>query len=83
MTYIFSFSSRNSAFRFADAVSALGGYAKPVNAPITTGSGCGMAVKCDDYRLCQNVLNCGHYSNLKRIYSFDGERYELLYDREN
>ncbi len=48
MSYIFSFSSRNSAFRFADAITAEGGMAKLVNAPIKTGSGCGLAVKCDE-----------------------------------
>lgn len=79
MNYIFSFSSRNSAFRFADAVEAAGGVAKLVNAPIKQGSGCGLAVKCSDYRLCQDVLNYGHYANLRAVYSFDGDTYKTIY----
>lgn len=80
MDYIFSFYSRNSAFRFADAVTAVGGRAKVVNSPIRSGSGCGLAVDCDDYELCQNVLNCGHYANLRAVYAFDGQSYRPLYD---
>ncbi len=80
MDYIFSFSSRNSALRFADSVSSSGGSYKLVNSPIKSGSGCGLAVKCNDYSLCSNVLNYGHYANLKAVYSYDGEEYKTLYD---
>lgn len=83
MNYIFSFSSRNCACRFSDAVSAVGGKAKLVNAPIRNGGGCGLAVKCDDYALCQNVLNCGYYANLREIYSYDGRDYKLIYNIGN
>ena len=83
MSYIFSFSSRNSAFRFLDAVAAAGGKAKLVNAPIRRGEGCGLAVKCDDYKLCQDVLNCGHYSNLRAVYSYDGDAYNTIYNIGN
>lgn len=83
MDYIFSFYSRNSAFRFADAVGAVGGAAKIVNAPVNSGSGCGLAVKCRDYELCQDVLNCGHYGNLRAVYSYDGETYKSLYNAGN
>ena len=82
MEYIFSFFSRNSAFRFADAVTAVGGRAKIVNSPIRSGSGCGLAVDCDDYELCQSVLNCGHYANLRAVYSFDGEKYKQIYEND-
>lgn len=83
MDYIFSFFSRNSAFRFADAIAAAGGAAKLVNSPIKSGSGCGLAVKCSDYDLCQRVLNCGHYNELRAVYSFDGETYNSLYNVGN
>ncbi len=82
MEYIFSFSSRNSAFRFADAVAAAGA-SKLVNAPINNGSGCGLAVKCNDYKLCQDVLNLGYYANLRAVYSYDGEKYNSLYNVRN
>lgn len=78
MYYIFSFNSRNSAFRFADAVAAMGGRAKIVNSPIKSGSGCGLAVQSDDYDLCRDVLNCGHYAYLRAVYSFDGENYTTI-----
>ena len=80
MNYIFSFTSRNSALRFADAVSAAGGRYKLVNSPINSGSGCGLAVKCDDYRLCSDVLNYGHYANLRAVYSYDGREYKPIYN---
>lgn len=83
MSYIFSFSSRNSAFRFIDAISAQGGVAKFVNVPIGKSMGCGLAVKCCDYNLCQRVLDCGHYVNLKRILSYDGKEYKTIYDVSN
>lgn len=83
MNYIFSFSSRNSAIRFCDAVAAVGGRAKLINAPIESGSGCGLAVKCNDYKLCQNVLNCGHYGYLREIYEYDGQTYKSLYRQSN
>lgn len=79
MNYIFSFSSRNSALRFKDAVTALGGKTKLINAPIKSGYGCSLAVKCSDYELCQNVLNCGHYAALREIYEYDGVTYKSLY----
>lgn len=79
MEYIFSFSSRNSAFRFADAVADMGGTAKVVNAPIKNGSGCGLAVKCDDYKLCQDALSFGSYSNLRAVYAYDGYTYKTLF----
>ncbi len=83
MSYIFSFSSRNSAFRFADAITAEGGMAKLVNAPIKTGSGCGLAVKCDDYKLCRDVLNFGQYANLREIFTYDGQTYKSIYNVSN
>lgn len=79
MEYIFSFSSRNSAFRFADAVAAAGGACKVVNSPIKNGSGCGLAVRCRDYKLCQDVLSFGSYTHLRDIYSYDGNTYKLIY----
>ncbi len=79
MEYIFSFSSRNSAFRFLDAVTEMGGVAKVVNAPIKNGAGCGLAVKCSDYKLCQDVLAFGSYANLRDIYAYDGNTYKMLY----
>ena len=79
MEYIFSFSSRNSAFRFADAVADMGGAAKVVNAPIKNGSGCGLAVKCNDYKLCQDALAFGNYAALRDIYAYDGQTYKVLY----
>ena len=82
MNYIFSFSSRNSAIRFLDAVIASGGKAKLVSAPVN-GSGCSLAVKSPDYHLCQNVLNCGYYTNLRNIYEFDGQTYKSLYRQGN
>ncbi|MCH5165843.1 MAG: DUF3343 domain-containing protein [Clostridiales bacterium] len=83
MSYIFSFSSRNSAFRFLDAVVAGGCKAKLVNAPIRNGEGCGLAVKCDNYKLCQDVLNSGHYANLRAVYSYDGDTYKTIYNIGN
>lgn len=83
MNYIFAFYSRNSALRFCDAVEAMGGRAKLVNAPISSGSGCGLAVKCSDYALCQSVLNGGYYSNLREIYEYDGQTYKSLYRQGN
>ncbi len=80
MDYYFSFSSRNSAFRYLDAVQTAGGVAKIVNAPITSGSGCSLAVKCSDYKLCQDVLNYGYYANLRAVYVFDGREYKSVYD---
>lgn len=82
MNYIFSFSSRNSALRFADAVAAVGGKVKLINAPMN-GSGCGLAVRCSDYKLCQSVLNCGHYVALREIYEYDGQTYKSLYKQGN
>ncbi|MBD5132205.1 MAG: DUF3343 domain-containing protein [Clostridiales bacterium] len=83
MDYIFSFSSRNSAMRFADALSASGGKYKLVNSPIQNGSGCGLAVKCNDYNLCSNILNYGHYMGLRAVYSFDGREYKSMYNAGN
>ena len=83
MNYIFSFSSRNCALRFSDAVVAAGGRAKLVNAPVKNGSGCGLAVSCSDYKLCQDVLNYGHYANLRDIYEYDGQTYKSLYSTGN
>lgn len=83
MEYIFSFSSRNGAFRFGDAVSAAGGKAKLVNSPVTGGSGCGLAVKCTDYRLCSDILNYGHYASLRAVYSYDGREYTPIYTSGN
>ncbi|MCH5155697.1 MAG: DUF3343 domain-containing protein [Clostridiales bacterium] len=83
MNYIFSFSSRNSALRFYDAVIAAGGKAKLTNAPIASGTGCGLAVKSNDYHLCQNVLNFGHYNYLREIYEYDGQTYKSLYRQGN
>ncbi len=83
MHYIFSFSSRNSAMRFCDAVVSFGGFAKLVNSPIESGAGCGLAVKCSDYELCEGVLNRGHYAAMRAIYEFDGENYKTLYNALN
>ncbi|MCX4312517.1 MAG: DUF3343 domain-containing protein [Clostridia bacterium] len=80
MEYIFSFGSRNSAFRFADAVAAAGGKTRMVNAPIRTGSGCSLAVACADYSLCRDVLGRGHYAYLRTVYSFDGRDYTQIFD---
>lgn len=80
MSYIFSFSSRNSAMRFCDAVISYGGYAKPVNTPQDSGFGCGLSVKCDDYELCQGILNRGHYANLRAVYEYNGREYRTIYD---
>lgn len=80
MQYIFSFGSRNSAFRFADAVAAVGGKIKIVNAPIRAGSGCSLAVACADYSLCRDVLGCGHYAGLRTVHSFDGKTYVQIFD---
>lgn len=80
MEYIFSFGSRNSAFRFADAVAAVGGKTRMVNAPIRAGSGCSLAVACADYTLCRDVLGCGHYAYLRAVYSFDGKNYTQIFD---
>lgn len=83
MSYIFSFSSRNSAFRFCDAVNAYGARAKLVNTPIGSGFGCGLSVRCSDYELCQGILNRGHYAALRAIYTFDGETYKTVYNVGN
>lgn len=80
MNYIFSFSSRNGAFRFRDAVAAAGGNVQIVNAPIKSGEGCGLAVKCFDYALCQRVLSDGQYACLGNVYSYDGLTYKSLYN---
>ncbi len=80
MNYIFSFSSRNSALRFCDAIKAYGGNALIVNTPIKGGFGCGLSVKCDDYELANGILGRGNYSALRAVYSFDGESYETLYN---
>ncbi len=82
MSYIFSFSSRNSAFRFLDAVNDFGGRASFANTPKLGGVGCGLSVKCDDYELCQGVLNRGYYNNLNAIYIFDGEHYKSIYSAD-
>ena len=83
MDYIFSFSSRNNAFRFAEAVEKAGAYAKLINSPIKSGSGCGLAVKCYDYDLCSDILNYGYYASLRAVYSFDGYNYQTLYSAGN
>ncbi|MCH5160977.1 MAG: DUF3343 domain-containing protein [Clostridiales bacterium] len=82
MSYIFSFSSRNSAMRFVDAVKDYGGAASFVNTPHLS-SGCGMSVKCDDYELCQGVLNRGYYNNLTAVYVHDGGEYKSIYNADN
>ncbi|MCH5163223.1 MAG: DUF3343 domain-containing protein [Clostridiales bacterium] len=79
MSYIFAFTSRNSAMRFCDAVISYGGAAKLVNTPQITGSGCGLSVKCNDYELCGGILNRGYYTSLRAVYSFDGTEYKTLY----
>ncbi len=79
MSYIFAFSSRNSAMRFCDAVVDYGGSARLVNTPQSTGSGCGLSVKCDDYGLCSGILNRGYYTGLRAVYEFDGANYKTLY----
>ncbi len=83
MSYIFSFSSRNSAMRFSDAVSDYGGRAALVNTPQSAGSGCGLSVRCDDYELCHGILNRGYYSTLRAVYEFDGAEYKILYNARN
>lgn len=83
MYYVFSFSSRNSALRFCDAVNAYGGKAGIVNTPSVGGSGCGLSVKCDNYELCQGVLNRGYYTNLRAVYACDGQNYKSLYSAGN
>lgn len=80
MNYIFSFSSRNGAMRFRDAVAAYGIKAALVNTPSPDGQGCGLSVKCDDYNACSGILNRGNYSTLRAVYSFDGEVYTTIYD---
>ena len=82
MSYIFSFSTRNSALKFLDAVKDYGGKASFVNTPRLS-AGCGMSVKCDDYSLCQGVLNRGYYNNLKAVYAFDGIEYKSIYNTDN
>lgn len=82
MSYIFSFTSRNSAMRFCDAVTDYGGAAKLVNTPQSTGSGCGLSVKCEDYKLCSGILNRGYYMGLRAVYTFDGTEYKSIYDQE-
>ena len=83
MNYIFSFSSRNSALRFCDAINSYGGRAAIVNTPIKGGFGCGLSVKCDDYELANGILGRGNFSSLRAVYSFDGESYRTLYDVNN
>lgn len=80
MEYIYSFSSRNSAMRFCDAVVSFGGYAKLVNSPIEQGAGCGLAVKCKDNEMCDGVLNRGYYVGLRAVYEYDGVNYTTLYN---
>ncbi len=79
MSYIFAFASRNSAMRFCDAVIEYGARAKLVNTPQSAGSGCGLSVKCDDYELCQGILNRGFYTGLRAVYGFDGAEYTTVY----
>ncbi len=83
MYYIFSFSSRNSALRFCDAVNDFGGRAGIVNTPDVGGHGCGLSVKCKDYDLCQGVLKRGYYTSLRAVYGFDGEEYKTVYNVGN
>ena len=83
MKYVFSFSSRNAAMRFLDAVNASGGRASLVNSPQTGSHGCGLGVKCDDYELCRGVLNRGYYSSLRAIFSLDQNGYKTIYSTEN
>lgn len=83
MSYIFSFSSRNSAMRFCDAVKSYGGVAFYVNTPALGDTGCGLSVKCEDYELCRGVYNRGSYSGLKEIYEFDGFSYTPIYNVGN
>lgn len=83
MSYIFSFSSRNSAIRFCDAVNMNGGSAAFVNTPQTGGFGCGLSVKCRDYDLCKGVLNRGNFSALRAVYEFDGSTYRTIYNVGN
>ena len=83
MHYVFSFSTRNSALRFRDAVVSFGGKAYIVNTPSVGGSGCGLSVKCANYELCQGVLNRGYYTNLIAVYGYDGEIYKTIYNVGN
>ncbi len=75
MKYVFSFSSRNGAMRFLDAVNASGGRASLVNSPQTGSHG--------DYELCRGVLNRGYYSSLRAIFSLDQNGYKTIYSTEN
>ena len=83
MSYIFSFSSRNSAMRFCDAVIAYGGRASYVNTPAIGDMGCGLSVKCDDYELCKGIYNRGSYPGLNEVYEFDGFSYMPIYNVGN
>lgn len=83
MSYVFSFTSRNSAMRFCDAVNSYGLYAKLVNTPHVSGTGCGLSVKCDDYNTCQGILNRGYYAGLRAVYLLDGETYKTVYSTTN
>lgn len=79
MSYIFSFSSRNGALRFYDAVRANGIAATLVNTPIS-GSGCGLSVKTTDYDGCKGVLMRGSFSSFTSAYMFDGQKYITIFD---
>lgn len=83
MDYIFSFASRNGAMRFRDDVTACGAFAKLVNTPNLSGSGCGLSVKCKDYATCRDVLSRGYYQGLRAVYEFDGTEYRALYNARN
>lgn len=79
MSYIFSFSSRNGAMRFYDAVRVNGIAATLVNTPIN-GSGCGLSVRTNDYNGCKGVLMRGNYQSFTSAYSFDGQKYTTIFD---
>ncbi len=83
MSYIFSFSSRNSAMRFCDAILVYGGAASFVNTPAIGEHGCGLSVKCEDYALCNGIFNRGNYSGLKEVYVYDGYSYKPIYNVGN
>lgn len=80
MSYIFSFSSRNSAMRFCDAILSYGASAGYVNTPALGELGCGLSVKCDDYALCYGVFKRGNFMGLKEIYEYDGYSYKPIYN---
>lgn len=79
MSYIFSFSSRNGALKFHDALGANGLASTLVNTPLN-GNGCGLSVKCDDYASCRGVLMRGRYQGFLAAYGFDGEKYTAIFD---